>query len=77
MDQIKGFEDMVALQIRVAEPDFASLIEPIMQSNALRQFFEEEDDMRNAALAWLLFGRTYENVVEQLEVMIASSRYGG
>lgn len=77
MDQIKGFEDMVALQISVAEPDFASLIEPIMQSDVLRQFFEEEDDLRNAALAWLLFGRTYENVVEHLEEMIASSRYGG
>lgn len=77
MDQIKGFEDMVALQISVAEPDFASLIEPIMQSDALRQFFEEEDDLRNAALAWLLFGRTYENVVEQLEEMISSNRYGG
>lgn len=76
-DQIKGFEDMVALQISVAEPDFASLIEPIMQSDVLRQFFEEEDDLRNAALAWLLFGRTYENVVEHLEEMIASSRYGG
>lgn len=36
MNQIKGFEDMVALQISVAEPDFASLIEPIMQSDALR-----------------------------------------
>lgn len=39
MDQIKGFEDMVALQISMAEPDFASLIEPIMQSDALRLFF--------------------------------------
>lgn len=77
MDQIKGFEDMVALQISVAEPDFASLIEPIMQSDVLRQFFEDEDDLRNAALAWLLFGRTYENMVEHLEEMIASSRYGG
>lgn len=77
MDQIKGFEDMVALQISMAEPDFASLIEPIMQSDALRLFFEEEDDLRNAALAWLLFGRTYENMVEHLEEMIASSRYGG
>lgn len=77
MDQIKGFEDMVALQISMAEPDFASLIEPIMQSDALRLFFEEEDDLRNASLAWLLFGRTYENMVEHLEEMIASSRYGG
>lgn len=77
MDQIKGFEDMMALQISLAEPDFASLIKPIMQSDVLRQFFEEEDDLRNAALAWLLFGRTYENVVEQLEEMIASSKYGG
>lgn len=77
MDQIKGFEDMVALQISMAEPDFASLIEPIMKSDALRLFFEEEDDLRNAALAWLLFGRTYENMVEHLEEMIASSRYGG
>lgn len=77
MDQIKGFEDRVALQISVAEPDFASLIEPIMQSDVLRQFFEDEDDLRNAALAWLLFGRTYEIMVEHLEEMIASSRYGG
>lgn len=75
--KIKSLENDVAMQSGMNEPDFSSLLDAVAASDMPRQFFEEESDRRNAALAWLLFGRTYESVVENLETMIADSRFNG
>ena len=75
--KMMALEDECAIQSAMAEPDFSSLLENMVKSDVPKQFFEEESDRRNAILAWLLYGRTFESVVESLEAMIADARFSG
>lgn len=75
--KIKTLEDDVEVESCMANPNFSSLLSMVEKSDVPKQLFEEESDRRNAILAWLLFARTYESVVENLETMIADSRFSG
>lgn len=75
--KIKSLENDVAMQSGLAEPDFSSLLDAVTASDMPSRFFKEESDRRNAVLAWLLYGRTYESIVEHLETMIADARFSG
>lgn len=73
--KIMNWEDEVAFQTAMSEPDFSTLLDLVTQSDMPKQFFEEESDRRNAVLAWLLYSRTYESVVESLETLIADEHF--
>lgn len=75
--KIMNLEDEVAFQTAMSEPDFSFLLDIVAQSDMPKQFFEEESDRRNAVLAWLLYSRTYESVVESLETLIGDTRFSG
>ena len=75
--KIKSLENDVAMHSGLAEPDFSSLLDAVTASDMPSRFFKEESDRRNAVLAWLLYGRTYESIVEHLETMIADARFSG